>query len=467
MIDWLRLVATSLSLVGLALLMAALSHAWWLAHQWGGGLRAALSGRAWGSGLALVCAGLALGGPAWWQRLLWGAAALSALGIAWRAPQPPVSGDRPRRAARWPLPAVTPVDLPVAVMALWLPVTLWASADRALSYAGAWRLLGGIALFYAVAGFARSPGRLAAVAALAVLLGAGLALLAPLAVTAWPAGKLFGLSPLLAEDVNPNVLAGGLALVWPLVASLGLARYGGGRWRVALVRAGLAAALLLVSAVLVLTQSRGAWLALALGALVALGLRWPWAWLSLPAAVLAADGALLAGAGPRLLDSLCQTGTITSWAGREEIWSRALLMIEDFPFTGIGLATFDRVQPLLYPLFTQAGREVHHAHNLFLQVAVDLGLVGLVAYLALLLGGLHAAWQAWRQAVAGGDGWLPALALGLVASLVVLVAHGALDAAVWGNKLAPLPWLILGLAVALYRYTTERIRIGRGRLCNA
>jgi O-antigen ligase len=45
-----------------------------------------------------------------------------------------------------------------------------------------------------------------------------------------------------------------------------------------------------------------------------------------------------------------------------------------------------RVVPVLYPLFTvPLDSDIAHAHNIFLQTALDLGIPGLVAYLALLI----------------------------------------------------------------------------------
>ncbi len=63
-------------------------------------------------------------------------------------------------------------------------------------------------------------------------------------------------------------------------------------------------------------------------------------------------------------------------------------MLQDFPFTGIGMGTFTQVADRLYPFFLYAPGTVEHAHNLFLQVGVDLGLPGLIAWLAIFMIGL-------------------------------------------------------------------------------
>jgi len=230
---------------------------------------------------------------------------------------------------------------------------------------------------------------------------------------------------------------------------LGLARI-----REGLARLGLAVAARAITAVLILTQSRSAWLALAAAAVVMAALRWPvvrWLLLLSGLALLAALWRGGAQALLRLGDALSNTGTLTSLAGRQEIWSRAIYMIQDFGYTGIGLGTFDLVQPLLYPFFLSAG-PVHHAHNLFLQVAVDLGLPGLIAYLALCMGGLFAAWKAWIETrFLPETGFLNALALGLLGSQIAWLVHGLLDAGVWASKVAFLPWFVIGLAVVSTR----------------
>ena len=60
--------------------------------------------------------------------------------------------------------------------------------------------------------------------------------------------------------------------------------------------------------------------------------------------------------------------------------------LQDFVFTGIGIGNFNLVIPQLYPYITiPPGVDIPHAHNLLLQIGLDLGLPGLIAYLGLLI----------------------------------------------------------------------------------
>ncbi len=92
---------------------------------------------------------------------------------------------------------------------------------------------------------------------------------------------------------------------------------------------------------------------------------------------------------------------------------------------------------------------MEHAHNLFLQVAVDLGIPGLIAWLGILLGAIYSAWLAQREAARSKLGWMRGFAVGLLACQAALVVHGMVDAVTWGMvRPAPLVWLVWGACVA-------------------
>ena len=250
----------------------------------------------------------------------------------------------------------------------------------------------------------------------------------------------------LAGALNPNVVAGALVVLFPF-AGFRLLSGWPDSWRER--SAWLAIWLVLVGAVwvLYLTKSRGAYLAAGASILVMLGLWRPRLLLVLLPLSLLGAGAASAWLGWRtVLDALFTASSTHGLAQRIEIWTRALYLITDSPYTGSGLGCFGPLVAAIYPLFRVPQGTVSHAHNLFLQVGVDLGLPGLAAYLVVLGSALRHGLVA-RSAL--GRDRLALLACACVASLAGMSVHGLLDCAVWDNKGAFLPWVVMGLSMAL------------------
>ncbi|OQY88165.1 MAG: hypothetical protein B6D39_11675, partial [Anaerolineae bacterium UTCFX2] len=65
-----------------------------------------------------------------------------------------------RLAATGRLSVRTPIDLPVGLILLMIPVTLWATALPELTRVQALRLLSGIGLYYAIANWGNTSQRL-------------------------------------------------------------------------------------------------------------------------------------------------------------------------------------------------------------------------------------------------------------------------------------------------------------------
>jgi putative inorganic carbon (HCO3(-)) transporter len=354
----------------------------------------------------------------------------------------------------------TPLDWPLLLLILWLPVNLLASADQALSWEATGYLMFGIALYFSLLNWPPAQRQPQIVAWLLLTLGVGLALAAPL-LSELATGKLFRIQSLeqlfqqaasqVPGNVNANRVAGTLVLIAPLAAALFLRRdWSPRRWQPVLC--GLAALLMLV--VLVMTQSRNAYLAIAIGVAVILLLRWPRLMFVLPVVILM--GAIVMWRiGPQaIVDALPAGGALSGLDGRLELWSRAWYALNDFTFTGIGIGTFERVIPVLYPLFS-VGPDVQitHAHNLFLQVGVDLGVPGLIAYLALLINLLVMLGKALRRRADALDWTLAAGALG---GVVAMLIHGLFDAPVWGVKPAFIPWLLIALSMLVSLRSVNR-----------
>lgn len=260
----------------------------------------------------------------------------------------------------------------------------------------------------------------------------------------------------LAVAVHPNQLAGLICLYLPLLVSLLLSprRYPSPWLRPALV--GLVA--LAVFAHL-LTQSRGGWIGATAGLLILLGLwgailppsrgRRALRWLAVAGGV--AVLGIIVWVGPANLRDIwlnppaeTAVGTLTTLSYRRTLWPWAITAIGDFPLTGIGLGAFRQAAFRLYPLPLPVEQDIAHAHNIFLQTALDLGLPGLIAYGAVLI---LAAVIGWRVARRSAD--LRAVSLGLLAGLAALHVFGLADALALGAKPGLVFWFALGLLAAM------------------
>ena len=115
------------------------------------------------------------------------------------------------------------------------------------------------------------------------------------------------------------------------------------------------------------------------------------------------------------------------------------------------MGSFGEVVDMLYPLFMAEPGSIPHAHNLYLQVVVDLGIPGLIAWLAALFVVVRVSWQSYQYGRKHQDGWTTALGTGFIASQVALMVHGITDAVTWGMvRPAPIVWAMWGMAIATY-----------------
>ena len=351
----------------------------------------------------------------------------------------------------------TPADLPVLLILLSAAVSLAVSALPEISYPQVLRLLTGLALFYAAVNWTDNEDRLRLLCTGLIAAGVALGVLAFFSVD-WDGTKfpfipetVYNRIPTLVSDVvHPNVLGGTLLLSAPLAAAVVL--WGGmkSRW----LRWLGAAAFFWMASVLVLSQSRGALLGLGIAVLVLVAFRWRWGWLGFVAAIAGLVWAIDAFGSLNLADLLFGSRVFGGVRGRMEIWGRGIFMLQDFPFTGIGMGLFPMVVDRIYPFFSTSEMSVLHAHNLFIQIGIDLGIPGLIAWLAVFV---STAWTGWTVMRSGER--YAGMGAGVLAVQVALTVHGLFDAVIWGQvRGAPLVWLVWGFAMAVWNLHTQERR---------
>ncbi len=399
---------------------------------------------------------------------LWVHAAAVALGLlSTRFLWPAVWLSAAVFALRWVYlgkPSVrTPIDWGIALLLIVLFVTTLITPDAGTTIPQVLRTLSGILFCYGIANWAMLGGdpaaspRLAAGKMRTLVVGVsiavlGLALFSTVSVE-WTFEKLpilpetiyrpFAL--LVSDTVHPNVMAGTLVVLLPIPLAHAL----GGSWRRPGLEVGISlVALIGATLIIVLTQSRGAILAFLGVALVFPALRWRWIWIPILALLLVGALALPALDPAAWMEALLGHRAIEGVEGRLEVWWRALLLIEDFSYSGIGMGLYGPLVDSLFPFPGGFARGVPHAHNVFLQVAVDVGLPGLIAWLSIFFLICAVSWRLLVHAATQGGGRIRSLAAGLISSQVALILHGMFDSVIWGVRSAPLIWGLWGLVLA-------------------
>jgi O-antigen ligase len=149
-----------------------------------------------------------------------------------------------------------------------------------------------------------------------------------------------------------------------------------------------------------------------------------------------------------------------SGSGRVDIWKVAWRAMQDHPIFGVGIAQFPQVSPhyVLQPgalEYVNLIVEKHIVvHNLYLQLWVETGIVGLLLFLTLVLASLAAAWRAAKAFDRQEDAEMSALARAAILALL-----GMLTASFFLSNLeAGQLWLLLALGPVLAGLSVRQAR---------
>ena len=269
--------------------------------------------------------------------------------------------------------------------------------------------------------------------------------------------RLVGGLPGAEQGVNPNALGGTTLFFLPVLGALawhylGAAKSaeaydGGGRRAARLKGVGCTIAVLVIGVILILSESRAAWVAVAVAGPLAVA-----AQSRSRALYLLGGGAVTLGLLGWMWWSPANTLRALGF-GRLTAWSIAIEAIREHPISGVGLGAFRGLAPALQVNVPEPILPLPHAHNVFLQAALDVGLPGLAAYLALLGAATYMTWQVLRH---DEDREERALCLGLWAGLVAIHVFGLVDAIALGAKVGIFLWWNLGVIAALHHVAAAR-----------
>lgn len=240
-------------------------------------------------------------------------------------------------------------------------------------------------------------------------------------------------------DANMNTIGGMVAVVIPFALVLMLEAR---RWP---VRAAMAVVSLVLMIVLVVSKSRGAWLGVGVGVIYLLirarsfGLA---ALLGGGAALVMSLDLLGQTVASRLADTSIRDPSL--W-GRFLLWKYAIVVARANWLVGVGMENFRYVKHVFgYPL-PMSGSLQYNAHNIYLELLADLGVVGVASFVALNVRALFGLEKVARR---NGPGLLSA---GLGAAIIAYCVHGTMDALTWHHGAFLLFGMVLGLSYSVRR----------------
>jgi len=130
----------------------------------------------------------------------------------------------------------------------------------------------------------------------------------------------------------------------------------------------------------------------------------------------------------------------TSSARRIEIWRGAVAMIKDYPWWGVGYGAF----PRMIPQYTQTNLGYVDAHNSYLLIAAEMGLPTLTVFLlVLVMAWWYTYWLYWHTR----DPSIKAIALGFLSGLVGLLVANMFGSRMDDQAVSSYFWILCGLVM--------------------
>lgn len=138
---------------------------------------------------------------------------------------------------------------------------------------------------------------------------------------------------------------------------------------------------------------------------------------------------------------------------RIAVYRNSFNMIKDHPFIGLGANTYMKNykkyrEPVEYRNIVT--KDYMYAHNNFLHMAAEIGLLGLGFFIWLLYKLFMECRNIYRKL---DDDYLKIVSLSLSACLIAFLVNGLTESSLYYSRVAIIFWYIMGLALALNKFT--------------
>lgn len=241
---------------------------------------------------------------------------------------------------------------------------------------------------------------------------------------------------------NPNVLGEFLVMTIPMTVALiwGKAKN--------MHKALYTFVLISMIACMIFTWSRGAWLGVFLAcALFFVIMDKRWVLVGILGLMLLPVLLVISG-NTAILERLFSIGNTadTSTAYRVSIWQAAIHIIRDYWLCGIGVGS--EAYKSVYPVYALSGADFAlHSHNLYLQIWVEMGIVGIVSLFSVIISFIKEVFSESVIQLRKKDN-AAKLVIALGAGLIGYMFQGLTDYVWYNYKILMIYWIILALGIS-------------------
>lgn len=237
---------------------------------------------------------------------------------------------------------------------------------------------------------------------------------------------------------NPNVYGEYLILAIPIIASLFWTEKGFTKKAFLFVELGI------TMLALVLTFSRGCWLGI-IFSLAILAVIIDRRFILLGVLILCLLPFILP---ETIINRFMSIGDMSdsSTSYRVFIWMGTIAMLKDYWLTGIGLGTtsFNTI----YPIYSYNNVPAPHSHNLYLQMIVEYGIIGLILFLGVI-------YNFYKETIIKMVKEKSILTAGIIAGMSGFLLQSLFDYTWYNYRVILIFWMILALGVASSKLKEE------------
>jgi O-antigen ligase len=142
---------------------------------------------------------------------------------------------------------------------------------------------------------------------------------------------------------------------------------------------------------------------------------------------------------------------------RMNIYQNTLNMISQHPLVGVGINTFSRNYGRYKIAAVEAQfqtSDTYYAHNNFLHMAGEMGLLGLGVFLIFLFFVLRTSWRVFKK---NSDFFLSGFSISVFAAIIAYLINGLTETSLYHSRLVMIFWFLIGLALALGKISDREI----------